>query len=113
MADRKNPYHIAAPFDADLWLVHKKEGSSVKAGEEVLNLSIMKTECAVTSPVDGIVKRVVVFADYKADKKMVSVKKDQLLMELGPPFERCPSCSGEIEEEYKFCPKCGHNLERA
>jgi len=111
MADKKNPYHIAAPFDADLWLVHKKEGHSVKAGEEVLNLSIMKTECAVTSSVDGVVKRVVVFADYKADKKMVSVKKDQLLMELAPPLERCPSCNAGIEEEYRFCPKCGHNVE--
>ncbi|MDY6954101.1 MAG: biotin/lipoyl-containing protein, partial [Thermodesulfobacteriota bacterium] len=111
MADKKNPYHIGAPFDADLWLVHKKEGHAVKAGEEVLNLSIMKTECAVTSPADGVVKRVVVFADYKADKKMVSVKKDQLLMELAPPLERCPGCSAGIEEEYSFCPKCGHNLE--
>ncbi|MBE9581729.1 MAG: pyruvate carboxylase, partial [Proteobacteria bacterium] len=64
MADTKNPYHIAAPFDSDLWLVHKREGDPVKAGEEVLNLSLMKTEYAVTSPVDGVVRRVVIFADY-------------------------------------------------
>ena len=37
--------------------------------------------------------------------------KDQLLMELAPPLERCPNCNGEIEEGYKFCPNCGHNLE--
>lgn len=110
MADGKNPYHIAAPFDADLWVVHKKEGDTVKAGEEVLNLTIMKTESAVTSPVDGVVKRVVVFADYKTDKKMVSVKKGQLLMELAPPREQCGSCDAEIEEDYKFCPNCGHDV---
>jgi pyruvate carboxylase len=110
MADKKNVYHIAAPFDADLWLVHKKEGDTVKAGEEVLNLSLMKTECAVTSPVDGVVKRVVVFADYKADKKMTPVKKGALLMELAPPRERCSNCDADIEEEYLFCPRCGHNL---
>ena len=98
----KNPHHIAAPFDSDLWLVHKKEGDSVKAGEEVLNLSLMKTEYAVTSPVDGVVKRVVVFADYK---------KGALLMELAPPRERCRNCDAQVEEDYKFCPKCGYNLE--
>ncbi|NVM22997.1 MAG: pyruvate carboxylase, partial [Desulfobacterales bacterium] len=111
MADAKNPYHIAAPFDSDLWLVHKKEGDAVKAGEEVLNLSLMKTEYAVNSTVDGVVKRVVVFADYKADKKMVPVKKGALLMELAPPRERCMNCDAEIEDDYKFCPTCGYNLE--
>ncbi len=110
MADSKNPYHIAAPFDSDLWLVHKKEGDPVKAGEEVLNLSLMKTECAVTSPVDGVVKRVVVFADYKADKKMTPVKKGALLMELAPPRDHCKNCRAEIEDGYKFCPNCGYNL---
>jgi pyruvate carboxylase len=111
MADTKNVFHIAAPFDSDLWIVHKKEGEPVRAGEEVLNLSLMKTEYAVTSPVDGVVKRVVAFADYKADKKMVSVKKGALLMELASPRERCKNCDAEIEEDYKFCPTCGCNLE--
>jgi len=110
MADKKNPYHVAAPFDADLWLVHKKEGDPVKVGEEVLNLSLMKTECAVNSPVDGVVKRVVVFADYKTDKKMTPVKKGALLMELAPPREHCSNCDADIEDHYKFCPACGHNL---
>ncbi|OEU79871.1 MAG: pyruvate carboxylase [Desulfobacterales bacterium S5133MH4] len=111
MGDTKNPYHIAAPFDSDLWLVHKKEGDPVKVGEEVLNLSLMKTEYAVTSPVDGVVKRVVVFADYRADKKMVPVKKQALLMELAPPREHCKKCDAEIDEDYKFCPTCGHKME--
>jgi len=110
MADINNPYHIGAPFDSDLWLVHKKEGDSVKAGEEVLNLSLMKTEYAVTSPVDGVVKRVVVFADYRADKKMVTVKKGTLLMELAPPREHCKNCNTEIEENYRFCPVCGSEI---
>ena len=82
----------------------------MKAGEEVLNLSLMKTEYAVTSPVDGLVKRVVVFADYRADKKMVPVKKGALLMELARPCERCKNCDAEIEEDYKFCPVCGVNI---
>lgn len=111
IADTKNPHHIAAPFDSDLWLVHKKEGDSVKAGEEVLNLSLMKTEYAVTSSVDGVVKRVVVFTDYKTDKKMVPVKKGALLMELAPPRERCRNCDAEVEKDYQFCPRCGNNLE--
>ncbi|NVM57966.1 MAG: pyruvate carboxylase, partial [Desulfobacterales bacterium] len=110
MADMKNPYHIGAPFDSDLWLVHKKEGDPVKAGEEVLNLSLMKTEYAVTSPVDGVVKKVVVFADYRTDKKMIPVKKGALLMELAPPREQCINCDAEIEEGYKFCPACGYKL---
>jgi len=41
------------------------------------------------------------------------VKKDQLLMELAPPLERCPSCNANIEEAYLFCPSCGHNLKSA
>lgn len=110
MADENNPYHISAPFDADLWLVHKKVGDSVQAGEEILNLALMKVECGVTSPVDGVVKRALVSADYKADKRMVPVRKGQLLMELAPPRERCTSCNMEINEKDKFCSECGSKL---
>jgi pyruvate carboxylase len=110
MADPNNPYHIGAPFDADLWLVHKKVGDSIHAGEEVLNLSLMKVEYGVTSPVGGVLKRILVFADYKADKKMVPVKKGQLLMELAPPRERCTNCNAEINEGDKFCSECGNEL---
>ena len=70
MADEDNPYHIGAPFDADLWLVHKKVSDNVEAGEEILNLALMKVEYGVTSPVEGVVKRVLVFADYNQQEGM-------------------------------------------
>ncbi len=111
MANPDIPFHIAAPFDADLWKVTKKPGDAVRAGEEVMNLSVMKTECAVTAPLDGVVKRVVMFADYKEDKKMVPVKKGQLLMELGPVMELCRNCNAQVMDDYDFCPKCGIELE--
>jgi pyruvate carboxylase len=110
MADENNPYHVGAPFDADLWVVHKKVGDRVQPGEELLNLALMKIECGVTSTVDGVVKRVRVSADYKADKKMVPVKKGQLLMELAPPRELCTNCNAEINEGDKFCSTCGSTL---
>jgi pyruvate carboxylase len=110
MADEDNPYHIGAPFDADLWLVHKKVGDNVEAGEEIFNLALMKVEYGVTCPVDGVVKRVLVFADYKADKKMIPVKKGQLLIELAVPRERCRKCNAQINKEDKFCPNCGSKL---
>jgi pyruvate carboxylase len=110
MANEDNPYHIGAPFDADLWLVHQKVGDSVEAGEEIFNLALMKVEYGVTSPIDGVVSRVLVFADYKADKKMVPVKKGQLIIELAPPRERCKDCNAQINEEDKYCPNCGNKL---
>ncbi|MDL1973664.1 MAG: pyruvate carboxylase [Deltaproteobacteria bacterium] len=110
MADKQNLYHVGAPFDADLWLVHKKAGDTVEEGEEILNVSLMKVEYGITSPVHGIVKRVLVLADYKADKKMIPVIKGQLLMEFAPPRECCTSCNAEINEGNKFCPNCGNKL---
>ncbi|MFH0810150.1 MAG: pyruvate carboxylase [Pseudomonadota bacterium] len=110
MADPGNLYHIGSPFDADLWIVHKKVGDCVKTGDEVLNLSLMKMECALNAPVDGVVKRVVVFANYKADKKMVPVKKGQLLMELAVPRMRCANCEAAVDNEFRFCPACGQKL---
>ena len=110
MGVEDNPYHISAPFDADLWLVHKKVGDNVEAGEEILNLSLMKVESGVTSPVNGVVKRVLVFADYKADKKMIPVKKGQLLIELELPRERCQNCSAQINKGDKFCSNCGSTI---
>ncbi|MFC1573413.1 biotin/lipoyl-containing protein, partial [Candidatus Eisenbacteria bacterium] len=76
-------------------------------GEEVLNLSLMKMETAVSSPVAGVVHRVVVQANYKVDRKMVPVKKGQLLIELSAPRSRCAKCEAELEEGFKFCPQCG------
>ncbi|RZB30817.1 MAG: pyruvate carboxylase [Desulfobacteraceae bacterium Eth-SRB1] len=113
MADESNPYQIGAPFDADLWLVHKKAGDNVKAGEEIFNLALMKVEYGITSPVNGVVKRVPVFADYKADKKMVPVTKGQLLMELVLPHKRCVNCNGPVEEKDKYCSNCGKSLNKS
>ncbi|MBU4343858.1 MAG: pyruvate carboxylase, partial [Proteobacteria bacterium] len=110
MADENNPYHISAPFDADLWLVHKKAGDAVQEGEEILNLSLMKIEYSINSPVSGVVKQVPVFADYKADKKMAPVIKGQLLMELAPPCKCCLNCNEPIQEKNKFCSNCGNRL---
>jgi pyruvate carboxylase len=60
--------------------------------------------------VQEILKRVLVFADYKADKKMIPVKKGQLLIELAVPRERCRKCNAQINKEDKFCPNCGSKL---
>lgn len=113
MADESDPYQIGAPFDADLWLVHKKAGDNVKAGEEIFNLALMKVEYGITSPVGGVVKRVPVFADYKADKKMVPVTKGQLLMELAQPYKRCANCSKPVDEKDKYCSNCGKSLNKS
>ena len=112
MADKDNPYHIAAPFNADLWIVYKKAGDSVQAGEKVLSLTLMKIEYGVASSVDGAVKQVLVFADYKSDKKMLPVLQGQLLIELAPPYECCPRCKAELNKEDKFCSKCGREINR-
>ncbi len=82
----------------------------MEEGEEILNVSLMKVEYGITSSVHGIVKRILVLADYKADKKMIPVIKGQLLMELAPPRECCTSCNAEINEGNKFCPNCGNKL---
>ncbi|MBW2568842.1 MAG: pyruvate carboxylase [Deltaproteobacteria bacterium] len=113
MADESDPYQIGAPFDADLWLVHKKAGDNVKAGEEIFNLALMKVEYGITSPVDGVVKRVPVFADYKTDKKMVPVTKGQLLMELALPHDRCANCNEQIDKKDKYCSNCGKSLNKS
>jgi predicted amidophosphoribosyltransferase len=31
-------------------------------------------------------------------------------MELAAPREHCSNCDADIEDHYKFCPTCGHNL---
>ncbi len=111
MADPKNPYHVGSPNTGDLWVMHVNPGDKVKKGEELFNLSIMKQEKAVLSPADGIVKRVLKFADYQGDKKMVPVKEGELLVELGPVPATCSSCDTHIPfEGSKFCPECGQRL---
>jgi len=111
MADEKNPCHIAAPSNGDLWVVYVSPGDVVKKGEELFNITIMKQEKSVLSPVDGVVKRVVKFADYKNDKKMVPVKTGELIMELGPVPQKCQSCSEPVAgESFQFCPFCGEKF---
>ena len=107
MAEPGNMYQIAAPFDADLWIVHKQVGDSVSVGEEVCNLSLMKMETAVTSAVAGVVRRVLVTANFKVDRKMVPVIKEQLLLEIDPGGRVCGACEATLGDDHRFCPQCG------
>ncbi len=111
MADPGDPYQVGSPNTGDLWVMHVKPGDKVKKGEELFNISIMKQEKSVHSPVDGVVKRVVKFADFQGDRKMVPVKEGELLVELGPIPFTCPQCGSHILlEDSNFCPECGKRL---
>lgn len=111
MADTANPYHVASPTNGDLWIVYVNPGDVVKKGEELFNITIMKQEKAVLSPMDGVVRRIVKFADYKEDKKMVPVREGELIIELGPVQNICPNCSEPAGgDSYNFCPACGSKL---
>lgn len=110
-ADPDNPYHVSAPSNGDLWVMYVKPGQRVAINEELFNLSIMKQEKAILSPMDAVVKRVVKTADYENDNKMVSVKMGELLVELAPPGQRCPKCNEDIPTlEYAYCPYCGKKV---
>ncbi len=114
MADPSNIYHVAAPSNGDMWVMHVQPGDFVKKGEELFNISIMKQEKSVPAPVDAMVKRVLKDANYQEDRRMVPVKEGELLVELGPVSESCPSCGRPVaDSEYSFCPRCGGNLENA
>ena len=111
MADKANPAQVASPTNGDLWIVYVLPGDIVKKGEELFNITIMKQEKAVLSPMDGVVKRIVKHADYKVDKKMVPVREGELIVELGPVQSTCPNCSEPVTGDgFKFCPACGHKL---
>ncbi|NOY69505.1 MAG: pyruvate carboxylase [Deltaproteobacteria bacterium] len=111
MADPDNPYHVAAPNKGDLWVVYVGPGDFVKKGEALFNISIMKQEKAVLSPVDAVVKQVVRTANYSSDKKMVPVSEGELIMELSPAPNLCPSCKEPLSNNnFLFCPFCGHGL---
>jgi len=110
-ADKENPYHVGAPNNGDLWVMYVHPGDLVKKGDELFNITIMKQEKAILSPVDGIVKRVLKFADYKHDKKMVSVHEGELIVELGQVPRTCPGCGSPVTgEDFKFCPQCSQRL---
>ncbi len=111
MADGKNPYQVGSPSSGDLWVMHVKPGDLVKQGEELFNVSIMKQEKAVLAPVEGMVKRVLKFADYQEDKRMVPVREGELLVELTEIPRTCPTCKNPVtQDEYKFCPSCGQRV---
>lgn len=111
MADPKNIYQVGSPSNGDLWVVHVKPGDMVKKGEELFNISIMKQEKAILAPVDGMVERVLKFADYQEDKKMVPVKEGELLVQLIPAPRKCPTCTTPIaREDFRFCPCCGQKV---
>ena len=114
MADPDNPYHIGAPSNGDLWVMHVRPGDRVKQNEEICNISIMKQEKAILAPMDGTVKRVLKTADYTKDRKMVGVKAGELLVELGEPVDACPTCRAEIvAADFQFCPHCGQKLAKS
>ena len=111
MADPKNPYHVGAPVSGDLWVMQVSPNDYVKAGEELFNISVMKQEKSVASPVDAMVKRVLKSADYANDRKMVPVREGELLVELGPVTRDCPACRQPVaDEHYKYCPNCGQQV---
>ena len=112
MADPANPCHVAAPSNGDLWVMYVNPGDLVKKGEELFNISIMKQEKAVLSPMDGIVKRILKTADYKETRKMVTVRSGELIVELGPVTNSCKYCARPMNiENANFCPFCGNKLD--
>ncbi len=114
MADQGNPLHVAAPSNGDLWVVHVRPGDIVKAGQELFNISIMKQEKAVLTPIDGMVKRVLKSADYKATRKMIPVREGELIVELTQMPRTCsnPVCAKPLPSmTLHYCPWCGQKLE--
>lgn len=111
MADACNLCHIAAPSNGDLWVMYANEGDPVHKGQELFNISIMKQEKAVCSPVDGIVKRVLKTANYQETKKMIPVVNGELLVEVSPASNTCTTCKSPIDIDHqKFCPICGNKI---
>lgn len=111
LANPKDPQQIASPSSGDLWVMYVHPGDVVKKGEELFNISIMKQEKAVLSPMDGMVKRVLKTANFNEDRKMVPVKEGELLVELGSPPKTCVTCKQHITlVECDYCPFCGNKL---
>ncbi|MFH1156338.1 MAG: pyruvate carboxylase [Pseudomonadota bacterium] len=111
MADSGNPYHVGSPSNGDLWIMYVKPGDMVSAGEELFNITIMKQEKSVVSPMDGVVERIMKTADYKFDKKMVPVKEGELLVVLGPVPRKCSGCMAPFASaDFRFCPNCGKQV---
>lgn len=111
MAEAGNPFHVASPRKAELWIVHVQPGDIVKTGQELFNVSIMKQEKAVLAPCEGMVRRVLKSADFKKTRVMVPVEEGELIVELAPVPKRCPECGSAVsDEKANFCPHCGFKL---
>lgn len=111
-ADPDNPYHVAAPSNGDLWVTYVSPGQAVKKGEDLFNISIMKQEKAVLSPMDGVVKRVLKTANYSETKQMIPVREGELIVELGPVPASCDACGKPLPaDSFSFCPYCGAKRE--
>ncbi len=112
LADKNNPYHVAAPSSGDLWVMYVKVGDIVNEGDELFNISIMKQEKAVLAKTSGIVTRVCKGANYKQTRSMVAVKEGELLVELGPIPRLCPSeiCQKPLQDSMTYCPHCGMHV---
>jgi len=111
MADGCNMCHIAAPSNGDLWVMYANEGDFIQKGQELFNISIMKQEKAVCSPVDGIVKRVLKTANYQETKKMIPVVNGELLVEVSPTANSCTHCNNPVDVDHQnFCPICGNTI---
>jgi len=111
MADACNMCHIAAPSNGDLWVMYANEGDFIQKGQELFNISIMKQEKAVCSPIDGIVKRVLKTANYQETKKMIPVVNGELLVEVSPTANSCTHCNNPVDVNHQnFCPICGNTI---
>lgn len=113
MADRSNPYHVGAPTGGDLWAMYVSLGEVIKKGKEICNITVMKQEKAVFAPIDAVVKRILITANYKKDRKMVSVREGELLLELAPVPRCCDACQAPVPNaQSRFCPECGASVLR-
>jgi len=75
-ADTSRPGQVAAPF-AGVVTVKVAAGDTVTAGQPVASIEAMKMEAAITSPVGGVVERVVLAAT-------ASVEAGDLLLLVRP-----------------------------
>lgn len=68
---------VVSPMAANVWKIHKQEGDTVEAGEQLFTLEAMKMESEVSAPVAGVVGRWLVAPGD-------SVTAHQLLCEITP-----------------------------